>query len=191
MFLYRTLFTSSVVLFYDLSVGAGGCAGIPFLSLFGRQSIWTVYRVSVFFHKSCRFLCGRCRHVDIRDVIPSILSRAWRRVRAERRLLALAGMNSVRMLQMPGCLLRPVVKKHYCLFLSSVLRSSIALSLILWLSVERKCASTATSVPFSLSIYIYFSSQCYELLNHDLSPKFGFVRTPAFFVVWLTKPTQR
>ena len=52
------------------------CAGIPFLSLFGRQSIWTVYRVSVFFHKSCRFLCGRCRHVDIRDVIPSILSRA-------------------------------------------------------------------------------------------------------------------
>ena len=57
---------------------------------------------------------------------------------------------------MPGCLLRPVVKKHYCLLLSSVLRSSIALGLILWLSVERKCASTATSVPFSLSIYFFF-----------------------------------
>ena len=35
------------------------------------------------------------------------------------------------------------------------MRSSIALGLILWLSVERKCASTATSVPFSLSIYIF------------------------------------
>jgi len=33
-----------------------------------------------------------------------------------------------------------VVKKHYWLLLSSVLRSSVALGLILWLSVESKCA---------------------------------------------------
>ena len=70
-----------------------------------------------------------------------------------------AGMNPVSLVNASDafCLSRHVVKKYYCLFLSSVLRSSIALSLIHVGCLQNVSALvTTTSVQFSLSIYIFF-----------------------------------
>ena len=149
MFLYRTLFTSSVVLFYDLSVVAGLVRRYPFSFPFRPtvtgQSKWTVHRCISLFpisHVASCVAAVESYILGIRDVKSSIWSRAWRRVRTAIMLLALtresslhspgAGMNPVSLVNVSDafCLSRHVVKKYYCQFLSSVLRSSIALSLI-------------------------------------------------------------